>query len=223
MSQYLHSGAPAINVGCVDATGRPLHMTTTTKTHAARAREMAAEFLSEWDRHEWMHAHGKWASANFKTQRAEYAAALEAAIESAAVIADALDEAPSEDRVHERLDLDDALEAARCMVDQLERLRAASVALDGAAREDDNDYIAEGTIDPDGLRDECRSDQEIACASWNGWDCREGRIVYLLDDGRVVLNWWRSAYGARHERDLWLMVGTVDMGTDDDDSEGDDE
>lgn len=198
-------------------------ITATAETPAAIARGMVESFLSNWDRHEWMRDHGEWASAQFDPQRAEYAAALEAAQESAAVIAGALDEAPSDDRVNERLDLCDAIDAARGLVAQLERLRAASVALDGAARADSSDYIAEGTIDPDDLRDECRSDQEVKYVSWAGWDCREGRSVYLLDDGRVVLHWWRDACGSRHNRDLWVRVGTVDMGTDDDTDDDTDE
>ena len=95
----------------------------------------------------------------------------------------------------------------------IEKARVAAVeaekALDGEVTPE-NDYIAEGLIDPDGVSDD--AGRKVWSQSRQGWDCIEGESVYVAvtDRGmRIVHNWWRSAYRQRHDRDLWRVVDCV--------------
>jgi hypothetical protein len=84
---------------------------------------------------------------------------------------------------------------------------AAERACDGEIKPDENDYIEEGTIDPDLVKD--NPGVKVWSQSWQGWDCTEGEAVYLaVVDGalRLVHRWYRDAYGQRHDRDLWRIA-----------------
>jgi hypothetical protein len=154
--------------------------------------------IGDWDRHEWMQDHGEWVSSQWDGEREERAAARSA-------LAAALTEAADAAEDGEEIDWA-AIEAARA------RLDAADEAMEGAVEPDESDYIAEGTIDPD----EVSSDPgvRIWSDSWQAWDCHEGQDVYVAaspEDGgiRLVHNWWRTAYGRRHQRDLWRIAEIV--------------
>ena len=187
--------------------------TTTAREEAVSTALVRVElYLENWNRQDWMQEHGEWASAQWDDERADYAEALKEALEASGVIADALEEAPDDDDCDSPLDLDEAIDAARELVEKLEKLAAASKAMDGAVRADESDYIAEGVIDQEELRGRCDDTNRVGHESWQAWDCREGWSAHLLDDGRVVLNWWRSVHGTtRHARDLWVLVDTIDM------------
>jgi len=152
-----------------------------------------ARIAHDWDRHEWMSLHGEWASSQWDDARAERDEVRE-------LLAVALREGADAAASARKIDWYD-IDAAR------EALAAVERRLDGAVEPDESDYIAEGTIDPDGV-----SDDPGTCVwedSWQGWDCTEGEGIYLAaEDGgiRIVHRWWRDAYGARHARDLWRVV-----------------
>jgi hypothetical protein len=156
-----------------------------------------SSIVGEWHRDSWMESHGEWASSRWDDARAERDEARSAL---AAALTEAADAAEDGDEIEW-----DEIEAAR------ERLDAADKALDGAVDPED-DYIAEGTIDPDGVQGEPGT--EVWSDSWQGWDCREGEEVYLsVERGgiRVVHHWWRDAHSrTRHDRDLWRVVTVVD-------------
>lgn len=182
-----------------------------TTTREQTAANMVTSFLDGWNRHDWMQEHGDWASSRWDAERAEYDGALVAARDSIDAIADTLADAPIAERADaDSLDIDSAIDSAQDIIERLERLRAACAALDGSVSPDGGDYIAEGTIDPDDVAGECHSECRVGGDSWRGWDCTEGWAAYLLPDGRVVANWWRSAEGQRHERDLWILVDHLD-------------
>lgn len=153
-------------------------------------RETIEDFLSEWDRHAWMQQHGSWASEEWDGAREAYERARER-LEKAIDV-----DAQNVDR-RDGLDLDEAREAFEAYV-------AAASALEGQVRADEGDYIAEGVIDPDGIEDRA-TEPDVAAASWQGWDCREGWRAFRVDNA-LALNWYRLAWGHRHSRDLWLVV-----------------
>jgi hypothetical protein len=194
----------------------------TTAENRTEAIVMVERFLANWDRQEWMQANGEWASDAWSCERAEYDDALAAARSLCPAapeddeddaywdICEALDDAPPGARCDEALRLPELpAEAPADLVAAVQKLGAAASALGGAVRPDESDYIATGTIDPGDLRDEC-TDEPFDNNAWSGWDCNEGWNAYLLDDGRIVLNWWRAARGQRHDRDLWVLVGAID-------------
>lgn len=71
--------------------------------------------------------------------------------------------------------------------------------------DDDDDHIAEGLIDPDGVSDDA---QDLGVGrAWEAWNCREGWGAYRV--GRALyMRWWRAPYGGtnRHERDLYVLI-----------------
>lgn len=142
-------------------------------------------FLNEWNRHEWMQAYGEWASEEWDIHRENYDLQVEC-VQEALVNADSLD-----------------YSAACELTSQLESLLTCIKALDSQVLPDDSDYIAQGIIDPDEIKDK---DKELLTSQmWTGWDCKEGWDAYRLGDD-LVLNWWRDAYGERHQRDLWMTI-----------------
>jgi hypothetical protein len=150
-------------------------------------------FVSEWDKETWMQEHGEWESARWDERR-------EARDEARETFAAMLREAADEAAAGESVDLD-------FLATLHEKYVAAERGCEGEVTPE-NDYIAEGLIDPDEVSD----DPGVAVYSgdWQGWDCTEGESVHLaFVDGalRVVHNWWRNAYGQRHDRDLWRVAG----------------
>lgn len=145
-------------------------------------------FLEDWDRHEWLRDHGTWASEEWNEARKAYEDAVQELREAVE-------------------DLDDPEYADPCSADDVARAVAAvqdaAKALDGQVRPDESDYIAEGLLDPDGVADKAEP-CGVDCA-WQGWDCREGWSAHRVGDA-LYLNWFRSAYGNRHDRDLWVLV-----------------
>jgi len=152
------------------------------------------EELENWDRHAWMVDHGEWASAAFSEQ----AEAREKAREG---LAASLTAAANAAAVGSRVDwLDVEIKRAEA--------EAAEEAMEGCP-EGDDDYIAEGVIDPDGVAE--MEHEVLWSRRWRGWDCEEGQqVVRVRGAGGFVAiahNWWRSAYGGqRHERDLWRVL-----------------
>lgn len=147
------------------------------------------EFLADWDRYEWMIEHGAWVSAEWDAARAEYDAAL-------AELRDLVGAADDADCVgHWR--------GADAIVDCARELARCARALDGQVTPDESDYIAEGTIDPDGVK------AKAVCVydggSHRGWDCTESVDGYRVGDA-LYMRWRREAYGNRHSRDLWVLV-----------------
>jgi len=163
-----------------------------------------SRYIGDWDTQEWMEEHGEWVSSQWDEERAERDEAREALAEALRAAADAAEGGDDIDWA--------AVEAAR------ERLDAADEAMADAVEPDEGDYIAEGTIDPDGVSDSPGT--RVWSDSWQGWDCQEGEDVYVAaaaEDGgiRVVHNWWRAAYGPhRHARDLWRVAEVVTDGRD---------
>lgn len=162
-----------------------------------RKAEIEAEivaFISDWNRRDWMSEHGTWASEDWESERSEYEDAhseVEVAFNDLTVDA--------------TFGADNTVgaEIARLHA-ALDRLESAHKALDGQVRPDEfSDYISEGTIDPDNVEGGAVS-LDIG-ESWQGWDCTEGWGAYRSDDA-LVMNWWRSASGQRHQRDLWVVV-----------------
>jgi hypothetical protein len=146
--------------------------------------------------------------------RAAAAAATEAA-DAARSLADAVeylsDDGENPDYPYAITDLANTADSLG-LTQAAEALRAMAEAAAALNRQvtPDNDYIAEGRIDPDDVADE---DGTVVWAErWQGWDCMEGQEAILLDDGRVVAHWWRDAYGCgcRHDRDLWIVVGELE-------------
>jgi hypothetical protein len=158
------------------------------------------EWVTEWDREEWMQDHGEWESARWDERR-------EARDEAREALAEVLREAASADGNIANIDFD-AIEEARVAAVEAEK------ALDGEVTPE-ADYIAEGLIDPDEVSDD--PGRKIWSNSWQGWDCTEGESVFVAvtDRGlRVVHRWWRNAYGQRHDRDLWRVAETCESAGD---------
>lgn len=155
-----------------------------------RVTETVEAFLADWDRHEWMQRHGEWASEAWDDDREAYRAASER-------LASAIDADPEDVGRLDGPDLEEIQEAFAA-------LQAAATSLEGQVRPGEGDFIAEGTIDPDALEDRA-TEPEVAAASWQGWDCREGWRAYRVGDA-LALNWYRLAWGHRHARDLWVIV-----------------
>lgn len=158
------------------------------KMNKNNIKETCKNFLEDWDRHEWMAAHGEWASSEWDEERKEYEEAAAALVAAAAAL-------PNSDRAQPS--------ALSELKEAYDRLREAAEALDGQVRPDESDYIAEGLLDPDGVADDAEALD--AKDGWQGWDCTEGWRAYRR--GRdLYINWWRNAYGNRHSRDLWVLV-----------------
>jgi hypothetical protein len=153
-----------------------------TKRTGDEIYESCTDFLSDWDRQDWMESHGEWASSAWTSEREAYD-------DASARVQDALADSES-------VDVDELLAA-------IEELQAAAEALRDQVLPDSSDYIAEGTIDPDSVRSssECLDIGESA----QGWDCTEGWSAYRSGDALVV-QWYRHARGQRHDRDLWVVV-----------------
>lgn len=155
-------------------------------------------FLEGWDRKEWMHAHGEWASAQWEAERAEYRAraeALEAALEEALTALRARSADDLRDGVP-NIDLEG-------IEDAYEALAEAAEALRDQVRPDESDYIAEGTLDPDEVADGAKA--LGVGEKWQGWDCTEGWASYR-HGAALYVRWYRNAHGDRHDRDLWVCV-----------------
>ncbi len=152
-------------------------------------KDAISSFLSDWDRHEWMRDHGEWASAEWDYAREEYDAAL-------AELRSAVDGAGEGDETS-----DDS--EARSIIELAQELARCAEALDGQVLPDDSDYIAEGTIDPDGVADKavCVYDGGDS----QGRDCTESIDGYRVGDA-LYMRWYRDARGERHSRDLWVCV-----------------
>jgi hypothetical protein len=156
---------------------------------------LVEDWSHDQNRQEWMQDHGEWASAAWDDAR-------EAREEAREALAEALREAATADGNVANIDFE-AIEKARVAAVEAEK------ALDGEVTPE-NDYIAEGLIDPDGVSDD--AGRKVWSQSRQGWDCIEGESVYVAvtDRGmRIVHNWWRSAYRQRHDRDLWRVVDCV--------------
>jgi len=157
-------------------------MNTQTKT-----RNAIEAFLENWDRHQWMQDHGKWASAQWDEERAAYDGAVEelrAAVESL----------PAADKADGDLD---GVSAA------LEAVREAAKSLADQVCPDESDYTATGTIDP---ADAKSSAEDLGIGECSReWECREGWGAYRVGDALYV-RWYRDAWGVRHDRDLWVLV-----------------
>jgi len=161
-------------------------MTTPTPTDIRAACET---YLEEWDRHDWMSDHGSWASEEWDDARHAYD-------DAAVALADAVADAPAADDAVD-IQLDDVRDA-------LDALVAAATALRGQVLPDDDDYISDDVIDPDGVA--TRAQALHVGASAPGWDCVEGWDAWRVDDALYV-RWWRSqCAGARRPRDLWVCV-----------------
>lgn len=163
-------------------------MSSTDSTDSTNITATIENFLEAWDRHDWMQEHGDWVSSEWDEARAEYVGAFEA-------LQDAIADLPSADRADVS-----SIESVRAA---LKTLELAAVALKGQVRPDESDYISEGTIDPDGVADE--AEKLTGEQSWQGWDCREGWAPHRVDND-LYINWWRQAWGDRHQRDLWVLV-----------------
>jgi hypothetical protein len=160
-----------------------------TPEQRAAVRLLVEAFLEDWDRREWLADHAPWASEEHDAARVHYdglrAELLEALVEG------------------ERLDS----AASGQLLAAMERLQGAIHLLDGQVLPDDGDYPVEGTIDPGERAERLERDGAVlAKAHAEGWDCVEGWDAYLDEDGALVMNWWRTARGNRHQRDLWVVV-----------------
>jgi len=158
-----------------------------------------ARIAHSWNRHEWMADHGEWASSQWDDARAERD---EARSDLAAALTDAAAAAAAGREVDWY-----GIEAAR------DALAACDAEMEGSVEPGVDDYIAEGTIDPDDVADDPGT--RVWGDRWQGWDCQEGETIYLApaedSDGiRVVHRWWRDAYtSTRHDRDLWRVATVV--------------
>jgi hypothetical protein len=159
-------------------------------------------FLEDWDRHQWMMDHGEWASEEWSEEREDYSDAIEQLLLSIDKVKETVLETLDESRADSFRDVRCALEKA---MEELSEAESIAKELDGQVRPDESDYIAEGTIDPDDVSDKA-VDLDIG-ERWQGWDCYEGWSAYRVDDALYV-RWYRTAYGNRHERDLWVLVDT---------------
>lgn len=164
-----------------------------TKTIEQRIQTQCERFLENWDRHQWMVDHGDWESEKWEDAREEY----DEAVADLKAIVHAL---ASGDRTgwSDRYEIESMLEAAQAVAE-------AQKALHDQVTPDESDYIAEGVIDPDEVKDKA-----IPCHvhhTWRGWDCTEGWGAYRHGDA-LYLHWCRTPDGgsARHDRDLWVKV-----------------
>lgn len=161
-------------------------------------KETIEVFLKSWDRQAWMADHGEWASAQWEEEREDYRActeALEATLEDALKALRSRDASDLRDGVPD-IDLKD-------IEDAYEELGRAANALLYQVRPDESDYIAEGTIDPDGVADD--AEHLGVEVQWQGWDCTEGWSAYRVGEA-LYAQWYRNAYGNRHDRELWVCV-----------------
>lgn len=163
--------------------------TTITNTDTNLIRRACEEFLASWNRAEWMSTHGSWASESWNEKREMYDEAL-------SDVEQALEEVPtSGDRA--------STVEVQALLDAVQELMSATKALDGQVVPE-FDHVAEGLIDPHGV-----SDKEIEIldvrTSAQGWDCIKGWCAYRYGNA-LFLNWYRSAWGDRRERDLWVQV-----------------
>lgn len=154
-------------------------------------REACEEFLEDWDRQLWMQDNGEWASAAWDDARDEYDEAVR-------LLREAVEDLPDADRISYRTG-----HTVDRVADLSVMLVAAAEALDGQVTPDESDYIETGTIDPDGIRDHATLVHDGDSGS--EWDCREGWEAYRHGDALYV-RWYRDAWGARHDRDLWVPV-----------------
>lgn len=152
--------------------------------------ETCEAFLADWDRQEWMQLHGEWASEAWDDAREEYDAALADLLTAVHVL-------PCGDRVDGAGVLDDVRDA-------LALVEETAAALDGQIVAPEEDYIQEGTIDPDGVSETAHA-LDVGCVPVQGWDCTEGWSAYRHGDALYV-RWWRDACGNRRDRDLWVLV-----------------
>lgn len=159
-------------------------------------------FLEDWDRHVWMQDHGTWASEEWAVEREIYDDARRGLEEAAAAFATALEDLDDS----ESLDAGDVVTAAEALEDvrvRMSEVQEAADDLHGQVCPDEEDFIAEGRIDPDGVADDA---EDLGVArSWRGWDCTEGWRAFRV--GRALyVQWYRDAYGERRDRDLWVLV-----------------
>jgi len=158
--------------------------------------ETIESFLSTWDRTGWMHEHGSWASEEWGDARDEYNAradALDRAIKSLNARYIPCSYNPDVSRI---------ASLVQDVTDAMAELQEAAEALHGQVTEE-NDYVTEGTIDPD-----CVADMAVpipAMCRWNGWDCIEGWAAYRVGTA-LYCRWSRVAVGHRRDRDLWVLV-----------------
>lgn len=175
------------------------------KNFGVKVYEAVESFLRDeeegWSRHEWMQAHGEWASAEWDDAREGYTEAVE-------LLASLVGDMPDA----ERADADglDAISSA------VEAVHTAVAELDGQVRPDESDYIAEGRIDPDEVADQAE-DLEVGYSA-QGWDCTEGWNAYRAGSA-LYMHWWRDACGNRHGRSLWVLVDDEFFAGDDDEEE----
>lgn len=155
-------------------------------------RDTIESYLEDWDRAQWMQDHGTWASERWQDEREDYDEAL-------AKFREAVDALPDGDGV-----CYDTKHAFASLEVDMAELKTAMEDLDGQVHPDESDFIAEGTIDPEGVKGGAES-LHVDSNLVQGWDCTEGWAAYRHGDA-LVMHWFRDAQGARHERDLWVVV-----------------
>jgi hypothetical protein len=174
-----------------------------TNEQISSASKAVEAFERDWNRGDWMVDNGEWASAQWDDEREDYDGANEKVTEAFSEVTDAINSIGGSDSA-DVSDIDAAIEHVESLLGQLRELRECADSLDGAVSSDSSeDYIAEGIIDPDDVSEQA----EHVCDVWSvdGWDCTEHCDAYRVGDA-LYMRWMRSARGARHERDLWVLV-----------------
>lgn len=168
----------------------------------AEILEACENFLSDWDRREWVIEHGEWASSEWDNERGAYDIAVAKFAAAVETLDEELGNVP-ESHDYDGGDLANARDSMANLNAAFRALESAATSLEGQIKPDESDYTSEGLIDPDGVAN--RAD-DLECGIWgDGWDCREGWSAYRVDDA-LYIRWWRDAWGNRHERDLWVLV-----------------
>jgi len=174
-------------------------------TETTRVSEAIENFLSDWDRQEWMQDHGVWASDEWEGERDEYNSArteVESAISEVTTVVGAISHA---DSYQNDWDIEGAICETEELLKKLKVLMEIGRKLDGHVRPDESDYISEGTIDPDMVSNVSTAKLVWEGPKTQGWDCKEWYDGYRIDDA-LYMHWCRDAWGNRHNRDLWVLI-----------------
>jgi hypothetical protein len=165
-------------------------------------RDICNTFLEDWDRQQWMQDHGEWASENWNEARETYTGAINNLKNEREVLVDELNNV-SDAETTDRHSLHYVRSALKGFEEALVLAESAAKDLDDQVLPNEQDYIAEGLIDPDDVEDKA---QDLGIGErWQGWDCIEGWNAYRAEDALIIC-WWRNACGNRHDRKLWVVV-----------------
>jgi hypothetical protein len=166
-------------------------------------KEHIESFLESWDRSEWMRDHGRYASETWNDEREVYAEHQRELTDAVQYLAEKISKLPSAEFVGSFFDVKHIEGHLKDIEESLQALSKAAQLLDDQVRPDEFDYIEEGTIDPDAVKDTA-IDLDIGSKS-QGWDCIEGWAAYRVGTS-LYIRCYREAWGNRRDRDLWVLV-----------------